>query len=349
MPVKTEGFEGLNAGANIPFSGTFTGFLVPGSVSVFQFASGLRLIDPIPNGNNVLIGDFALSPLVTWGLGTSSVDDAGDVAFGSAYLGRNDPSGGMTTFSFNEDVYLVGAYVTGVDGSHNRIAAYDASGRLISAASIRSVIVADWDTNYIQVMSKKPIAKVVFTGDFQIIDNVQFDTSKLEIIKGSKFGGKVNGTNSDDLILGKKGSESIKGKGGDDTIEGKGGNDKIKGGDGNDFLSDGKGKNKLWGDAGQDSFLFRTTQTDDTLKDFNPLDDTILLAKAAFGILPLGQLSVAAFHIGAAATDANQRIIYDSGTGDLFYDQDGNGGIGAVKIAKLPTGLALTEADFFVA
>jgi hypothetical protein len=57
--------------------------------------------------------------------------------------------------------------------------------------------------------------------------------------------------------------------------------------------------NKLWGDAGQDSFLFRKVTTQDILKDFNPVDDTILLSQSAFSVLPLGELSLAAFHIGA--------------------------------------------------
>jgi Ca2+-binding RTX toxin-like protein len=310
------------------------------------------LTAPIPNNaGQVLIGDFSQKPGATWGLGTNGdIEDASDVPDGSAYLGRNEPVGGMTTFGFNEDVYTIGAYVDGnQDTSHNRIAAYDQNGKLISGASIKSVLVEDWDTNYIQVMSKKPIAKVVFTGDYQVIDEVTFDTSKPDIIKGRKEGGKVNGTNSDDLIIGKKGNEKIKAKEGDDTIDGKGGNDKIHGDDGNDTLTDGKGTNKLWGDAGQDSFLFKKIETQDILKDFNPVDDTILLSQTAFSALPLGELSAAAFHIGAAAADADDRIVYDSSTGDLFYDRDGNGAIAQVKVAELAGGLAMTAADFFVA
>ena len=255
----------------------------------------------------------------------------------------------MTTFGFNSNVYTVGAYVTGAGEAQNHVAAYDAKGKLISGASIRNVRVEDWDQNFIQVTSKKPIAKLLFTGDYQVIDNVKFDTSKPDVIKGNKSGGKVKGTNSDDLILGKKGSETIKGKNGDDTIEGKGGNDKIRGGGGNDFLDGAKGANKLWGNGGQDTFLFKKVQTHDVLKDFNPADDTILLAKSAFSLLPFGQLNETAFHIGHAAADANDRIIYNDANGKLFYDQDGTGAIGQVKIAKLPAHLSLTDADFFVA
>ena len=52
--------------------------------------------------------------------------------------------------------------------------------------------------------------------------------------------------------------------------------------------------------------------------------------------------------IGAAAADATDRIIYNSGTGNLFFDQDGTGAAAQVLFADLATGLALTNNDFFV-
>ena len=96
-------------------------------------------------------------------------------------------------------------------------------------------------------------------------------------------------------------------------------------------------------------FPVQESDAQDTLKDFNPVDDTILLSQTAFSALSPGELSQAAFRIGAVATDANQRIIYDSATGQLYYDRDGNGTIAPVEVGKLPGGLAMTAADFFVA
>jgi serralysin len=52
--------------------------------------------------------------------------------------------------------------------------------------------------------------------------------------------------------------------------------------------------------------------------------------------------------IGTAALEANDRIIYDSNTGALFYDDDGVGGNAQVQFATLSTGLALTYLDFLV-
>ncbi|HEV8677913.1 MAG TPA: hypothetical protein VGQ90_00960, partial [Stellaceae bacterium] len=71
------------------------------------------------------------------------------------------------------------------------------------------------------------------------------------------------------------------------------------------------------------------------------LDDAVFTAAGA-----PGTLAGPAFFIGAAAHDADDRIIYNSGTGALIYDSNGNVAGGATQFALLPTGLALTSANF---
>ena len=64
-----------------------------------------------------------------------------------------------------------------------------------------------------------------------------------------------------------------------------------------------------------------------------------------------GALAGAKFRViqdGAGATDANDFILYNTDTGALYYDADGNGAGVQLQIAVLASGLALTAADFVV-
>jgi serralysin len=82
--------------------------------------------------------------------------------------------------------------------------------------------------------------------------------------------------------------------------------------------------------------------------DFSVALDTIQLDNAVFAGLPTGTLAAGAFRIGAAALEADDRILYDSASGSLRFDPDGNAAGGASVFAVLSTGLALTNNDFVV-
>ncbi len=60
----------------------------------------------------------------------------------------------------------------------------------------------------------------------------------------------------------------------------------------------------------------------------------------------LGTLATGAFHIGPSAADATDRIVYNSTTGALIYDSNGNAAGGATHFATLSTGLLLTHSNF---
>ena len=127
----------------------------------------------------------------------------------------------------------------------------------------------------------------------------------------------------------------------------------VRGNNGNNVISGGDGNDELTGLAGANSFLFDTPLSAafnvDVITDFNVADDTILLDDDIFSSsLGLGNISAGELVIGAAALDANDRIIYNDATGALLYDSDGNGGTAAIQFATLSTGLALNYLDFVV-
>lgn len=116
-------------------------------------------------------------------------------------------------------------------------------------------------------------------------------------------------------------------------------------------MTGGAGNDRLNGGAGTDSFLFDTTldgSNVDTGIDFEAGVDRFLLEDEVFTGLSSGALPVGAFHVGPAAADADDRIIYDSGTGALPFDPDGNGAGGAVQFATLSPAPALSAGDFIV-
>jgi Ca2+-binding RTX toxin-like protein len=62
-----------------------------------------------------------------------------------------------------------------------------------------------------------------------------------------------------------------------------------------------------------------------------------------------GSLASSAFKAGAAATEMDERIIFNAGTGALLYDPDGVGGTAAVQFATLTSVIfTITYSDFLI-
>ncbi len=132
------------------------------------------------------------------------------------------------------------------------------------------------------------------------------------------------------------------------------GADIIDGGRGSDLLDGGLGADTLTGGTGEDSFRFSTelgSGNVDRITDFKVADDTILLDNLIFEALGGdGALALGAFYKSAAgvAHDADDRIIYDTDSGALSYDEDGGGSIAAIQFAQLGKNLQLSASDFII-
>jgi Ca2+-binding RTX toxin-like protein len=188
-------------------------------------------------------------------------------------------------------------------------------------------------------------------------------------IVGNDAANTLTGTAGSDSIEAKGGDDTVDAGAGNDYASGSGGNDRLTGGDGNDTLSGGDGNDTIYGSAGADvivggagndalyggvsakadrsvdTFVFNTalnaSTNHDTIYGFEAnATDKIALDPAIFAALLGGTSSgvdSGEFRAGAGgnAADANDFILYDTSTGNLYYDADGSGAGAKVWFATL--------------
>ncbi|HEY6897347.1 MAG TPA: calcium-binding protein, partial [Rhodocyclaceae bacterium] len=146
--------------------------------------------------------------------------------------------------------------------------------------------------------------------------------------------GNFIGTGNGDAnsITGGSGNDTLNGLAGNDVLIGGAGNDILSGGNDNDTLIGGSGNDTMTGGAGSDLFVFDTLPpAADKIVDFAVGSDKVVLDDAIFTALSWNgtALSDGQFETvtGSAmdATQAGSRLIYNSTTGALYYDEDGSG------------------------
>lgn len=133
----------------------------------------------------------------------------------------------------------------------------------------------------------------------------------------------------------------------------------INGGTGDDYLYGGAGNDNLTGGRGYDTFVFNTgfsfggASNLDTIHDFVSTDDRIFLWSGIYteAGTPGGKIETAAFrrNITGEAIDADDRIIFDSQLGRLYYDADGTGPIARQWFANIGGfQVGVDASDFYV-
>ncbi|HEV2746503.1 MAG TPA: calcium-binding protein, partial [Allosphingosinicella sp.] len=151
-------------------------------------------------------------------------------------------------------------------------------------------------------------------------------------------------------ITGNSGNNLLRGLDGGDHLEGGAGNDELRGGNGNDVLNGGSGNDVLIGGEGGDGFQFDNFSVD-TMLDFVS-GNVILLDAATFDQIgesstnPDRILLEDAFVRGSAAQDAEDRIIHNPDTGEIFYDPDGSGSAAAILFAQVDPDTQLFSSQF---
>jgi Ca2+-binding RTX toxin-like protein len=152
------------------------------------------------------------------------------------------------------------------------------------------------------------------------------------------------GNSGDNILQGNNARNRLFGRGGSDRLLGHSGNDILVGEKGNDQLFGGNGRDRLIGSAGRDCFCFEARRAGrDRIIDFAVGSDSIGVSRKAFGRnLGRGTIDAEQFHVGSGAADDDDRFIYSSSQGALYFDPDGSGGLQQVQIASLASGLNLT-------
>ena len=134
-------------------------------------------------------------------------------------------------------------------------------------------------------------------------------------------------------------SNTVVGNGSDNMLYGRAGDDMLSGWAGNDALRGGWGNDTMTGGDGADTFVFDTNGGVDHITDFTSGSDHIqigaTLVRALGGTGALTAESFYAADDAMAGHDADDRLIYDTKTGALYYDADGSNAGAAVQIAVL--------------
>jgi Ca2+-binding RTX toxin-like protein len=168
------------------------------------------------------------------------------------------------------------------------------------------------------------------------------------LIIDGKSKGNATGNELNNSITGNAAVNTLLGLEGDDTFDSGSGNDTLSGGDGADtyiFSSGIKGSKNV-----------------DTIKDFVSGEDKILLSAdiftklaTALGVIDGNDptpLSDGDFFVAGAKvkpTDATSYILYDTNTGRVYYDADGNGKGTADWFITLTGKPELIADDFYIA
>src|ERR687895_338960 len=157
---------------------------------------------------------------------------------------------------------------------------------------------------------------------------------------GTTAGTRLGGNGLTNLLTGSTANNYLYGAGGDDTLDGGAGNDTLEG----------------W--TGYDRYLFSAAPgaaNADTIVGFvGGSSEKIWLGTGAHANLgALGNFTAtdARFAAGAgfnSARDSTDRVVYNTTTGQLWYDADGLGGQGAQLIATLQGAPTLRAADIVV-
>jgi Ca2+-binding RTX toxin-like protein len=149
--------------------------------------------------------------------------------------------------------------------------------------------------------------------------------------------------------------ENIYGTDHEDILTGSDQDNTLHGYNSEDVINGGLGRDVLCGGSGRDCFVFDTTLQSpgniDRILDFEIGQDSIVLSRAIFTALSQnGVLDTTCFRSNATgfATEHTDILLYNTTSGALLYDADGNGQGMAIQFAALTSKPQLSASDFMI-
>jgi Ca2+-binding RTX toxin-like protein len=374
-----EGVDTVKASVTYTLSDNLENLILTGSAALNGTGNGLANVltgndaanilsggdgDDTLNGGagNDLLDGGAGSDRMVGGAGddTYVVDVATDTVVESADGGIDTVRAGITyTLGSNvENLILTGS--TAINGSGNSLANVltgNGGANVLSGGSGNDTLYGGGGNDTLDGGAGIDTLHGGSGDDIYIVDNVDDIVIEnahegIDTVQSNKT--YTLAANVENLTL--TGTSAINGSGNGlaNVITGNGGANVLSGGGGDDLLAGGLGNDTLTGGAGNDTFFFNTlphrTANRDTITDFTSDQDKIMLDRAIFASLPgEGTLLSQYFHVSATgvAADDNDYILYNTTSGALLYDADGNGQGVAVEFATL-TGKPTIKADDFL-
>jgi len=345
MPTVTVSFAGFSSGV------TFDRATVTPSVAAFlnNYDIPIYLSGPPIASDNLTSQGFlpsgSLENLTAWRI--TNVGDA-DTATLSRYRGGFSQQFSLPANSFT----FVRGWAAGTYQLSGGIVNTKASG--VERNRIWDLLTTDFynitggDGNDTLTGADAADTLIGGNGDDSLLGGADNDT-----LIGGNGNDILLGGDDHDSLLGEAGNDTLLGEAGSDTLLGGGGNDSLDGGTGTDTLIGGDGDDTLTGGANVDRFVYNNSSEGvDTITDFNIAQDFIDVSASGFGGgLTAGTLLAAQFLSGAgatSATNANQRFIYNTTNGGLWFDVDGVGGIASVRLATLSNLVVITNNNIVV-
>ncbi|HHP7231315.1 MAG TPA: cartilage acidic protein [Xenococcaceae cyanobacterium] len=128
------------------------------------------------------------------------------------------------------------------------------------------------------------------------------------------------------------------------------GQDTVIGGSQDDRIEGGAESDRIIGGAGADRFFYQAIEeSNDTITDFAPGEDTIVISAAGFGTdLTPGRLDATQFVVADAATAASDRFLLTTDNSQLLFDADGTGNADSVVIANLENNPLMSANDIVI-